>query len=381
MEAENKPVYLDYNATTPLDPRVLEAMMPWLLEPANAGSRTHIYGQRAKSAVDAVREQVATLLDAQPEEVIFTSGATESNNLAILGLAEYGENTNRKHIISTTIEHKAVLEPLQQMQKLGFEVELAPVNSGGFVEPDEIRKRIRKDTLLVTVMHANNETGIIQPIPAIHELLADSDILFHTDAAQTFGKEVKELQSTHCDLISISSHKIYGPQGIGALGVRRRPGVKRPLSPVLFGGGQERGLRPGTLPVCLIVGLGKAAELALAEHEQRLDSAAKLKEELLSGLQSVEHRINGDQSRAQSHVVNVCFPGVDSEALMMALKDEIAISNGSACTSTNYTPSHVLKAMGISDEKSECSVRISWGSAVESLSASAICKSVGQLKN
>ena len=256
--SQSDPVYLDYNATTPMDPRVLEAMIPWFLIPSNAGSRTHSYGQKAKDAVENARRQIADLLGAQPEEVFFTSGATESNNLAILGLAEYGERTGRRHIISTAIEHKSVLEPLDRMRQLGFEVDLAPVTSGGYVEPETIQRLLRPDTLLVSVMHANNETGILQPIHEISELLHGRETLFHTDAAQTFGKEVNELRSLKADMVSVSGHKIYGPQGIGAMLVRRRGAQKRPVQPLVFGGGQERGLRPGTVPVALSVGLGEA---------------------------------------------------------------------------------------------------------------------------
>ena len=269
-------IYLDYNATTPMDARVFEAMKPYFLEEfGNAGSRTHLYGQRAKQAVETARGRVAALLGARAEEVIFTSGATESNNLALLGLVPYGLETGRRHVLSTAIEHKAVLEPLDQMRKLGFEVELAPVTSGGYVEPETIRQRLRRDTLVVSVMHANNETGVLQPVEEIGEILASSETFFHTDAAQTFGKEVESLQRARWDFVSISGHKIYGPKGVGAIGVRRRTGERRPLTPLFYGGGQERGLRPGTLPVPLIVGLGKAAELALAEHEDRRELRGK----------------------------------------------------------------------------------------------------------
>ena len=377
----DRPLYLDYNATTPLDPRVFEAMKPWFLdEPGNAGSRTHIFGQRAKDAVESARKQVADLIAAQPEEVIFTSGATESNNLAILGLAEYGVETGRKHILSTAIEHKAVLEPLEQLRKLGFEVELAPVTAGGYVEPDAVKDRLRPDTLLVSVMHANNETGVLQPVEEIAELLADSDAFFHSDAAQTFGKEVQELQRLQCDFVAISGHKIYGPKGIGALCVRRPSGERRPLTAILFGGGQERGLRPGTLPVPLAAGLGMAAQLAREEHSQRQKEAARVKRQLQLDLQSVEHHINGDVSRCQPHVLNVSFPGVDSEALMMALREDLAISNGSACTSTSYNPSHVLLAMGLDEDRISESVRISWGPGVQLVPAEYLANTISSLR-
>jgi cysteine desulfurase len=287
-----KPLYLDYNATTPLEPRVFEAMKPYFLEEfGNAGSRTHLFGQSAKEAVEAARGQVAAMLGLRPEEVIFTSGATESNNLALLGLVEYGLEAGRRHVLSTAIEHKAVLEPLQRMQELGFEVELAPVTPGGYVEPETIRRLLRADTLLVSVMHANNETGVLQPLEEIGQVLAGGETFFHTDAAQTFGKEVESLRKTPWDFVSLSGHKIYGPQGIGAIGVRRRPSKRRPLAPLLFGGGQERGLRPGTLPVPLVVGLGKAAELAEAEHAERREHAEIVKRAFLAALQEVEHTV------------------------------------------------------------------------------------------
>lgn len=357
------PVYLDYNATTPMDARVFEAMRPWFLLPANAGSRTHSFGQQAKQAVDLAREEIANLLCAKPEEVVFTSGATESNNLAILGLSEYAESSGRKHIISTAIEHKAVLEPLEQMANRGFEVELAPVTSGGYVEPAEIRRRLRKDTLLVSVMHANNETGVLQPVEEIADMIRETPTLFHTDAAQTFGKEVPSLQRANSDFVSISSHKIYGPQGIGALCVRRRSGQTRPLTPIMFGGGQERGLRPGTLPVALIVGLGEAARLAALEHTQRRTHSLKIRESFFTSLSRLDIRINGNTERSQPHVVNVRFNGVDAEALMMWLRESAAFSNGSACTAAAYRPSHVLNAMGLSDEEVSESIRVAWGPA------------------
>jgi cysteine desulfurase len=377
--ADLDPIYLDYNATTPLDPRVLDVMTPWFLTPSNAGSRTHSYGQQAKDAVDNARRQIAELLNAQPEEVFFTSGATESNNLALLGLAEYGERTGRRHILSTAIEHKAVLEPLDRLRQLGFEVELAPVTLGGFVEPETIQRMLRPDTLLVSVMHANNETGILQPVHAISELLRGTDTWFHTDAAQTFGKEVHELRSLRADLVSISSHKIYGPQGVGALLVRRRGAHKRAVQPLVFGGGQERGLRPGTVPVALAVGLGEAASLAGLEWETRRAAALQTREQLLHDLQAVEHQINGDPTRCQPHVLNVSFPGLDSEALMMALRNAAAVSNGSACTSARYKPSHVLQAMGLSEVAIESAIRISWGRQTIEIPSEAIVAAVKSL--
>ena len=377
---DSSPVYLDYNATTPLDPRVFEVMQEWYAgPPSNSGSRTHVFGQRARDAVEAARKQVAKVLGAGSEEVFFTSGATESNNIAILGLASFAEQTGRKHILSTAIEHKAVLEPLDQLRQRGFDVELLPVSEGGFVEPETVKDHLRPDTLLVSVMHANNETGVLQPLTEIAELLDGTDTFFHTDAAQTFGKEVEELRNLPCDFISISSHKIYGPQGVGALYVRRRGAARRPLDSLLFGGGQERGLRPGTIPVPLVVGLGTAAELAASEYKSRAAAAGRVKEQLLSGLQAVDHHINGDLSRSQPHVLNVSFPGVDSEALMMALRDDIAISNGSACTSDSYDPSHVLLSMGLDEDRISESVRISWGPGVDTIPCDAIVSAINAM--
>lgn len=363
-----RPLYLDYSATTPLDPRVFAAMQEWFTgPPANSGSRTHAFGQAAREAVETARRQVASVLGAGTEEVFFTGGATESNNIAILGLQAHAEKTNRRHILSTAIEHKAVLGPLSELRRRGFEVEFLPVTAGGFVEPETVSSRLRPDTLLVSVMHANNETGVLQPVNEIADLLDGRETFFHTDAAQTFGKEVEELRRLKCDFISMSSHKIYGPQGVGALYVRRRGTSRRPLEPLLFGGGQERSLRPGTVPVPLVVGFGAASELAASEHHLRALAAGRVKEKLLSGLKGIGHHINGDLHLSQPYVLNVSFPGVDSEALMMALQDEIAISNGSACTSTSYDPSHVLLAMGINEERISESVRISWGQGVDAI--------------
>jgi cysteine desulfurase len=372
------PVYLDYNATTPMAPRVLEAMMPWFLTPSNAGSRTHVYGQRAKEAVESARKQVADLIDAKPEQTFFTSGATESNNIAILGLTEFGEKTGRKHIIATEIEHKAVLEPLAEMRRRGFEVDLAPVTSGGYVDPSAIRDRLRQDTLLVSVMHANNETGVLQPIQAIADELKTTPTLFHTDAAQTFGK-VLSLKDIAFDMVSISGHKIYGPQGIGAFCVRSKKFDRRNLRSLTFGGGQERGLRPGTVPVPLAVGLGTAAELSLREGDARNAAAAMLKAKLLEKFKGADFQINGDQNLALPHVLNVSFTGIDSEALMMAIHDTIAISNGSACTSSLYKPSHVLVAMGFDEERIASSVRLSWGDDIMEVWADRLLKTLETL--
>jgi cysteine desulfurase len=367
----NRPVYLDCNATTPLDPRVREVMLYYFdVEYGNEGSRTHEYGTQAKRGVHMARGIVATLVRCEPDEVIFTSGATESNNLALLGLAAEGERTGRRHLISTQIEHKAVLEPLRELERRGFQVELLPPNADGWVEPEKVIAALRPDTLLVSVMHANNETGVRQPITEIAEVLKGHPAYFHTDAAQTFGKVVDELQNPRIDLISISGHKIYGPKGVGALITRRRGYDRLPLTPLMFGGGQERGLRPGTLPVPLIAALGKAAELAGQEWSERAAKCLAFKQELLAAFSPFHPVIHGDPERTLSHVLNLSFPGVDSEALMVALKSEVAISNGSACTSASYKPSHVLEAMGLSPDDIRCAVRWSLGPHVENISTS-----------
>jgi cysteine desulfurase len=376
-----RPLYLDYAATAPCDPRVFAAMTPYFLdECGNAGSRTHAYGQRARDAVDAARKQVAALVSAKPEEVVFTSGATEANNLALLGLAAHALATGRKHVLSTAVEHKAVLEPLGRLRELGLEVELAPVAPGGYVEPDEVRRRLRPDTVLVSVMHANNETGVLQPVREVAGLVAGTGTLFHVDAAQTYGKEVEALAALPFDFLSLSGHKVYGPKGVGALVARRPRAGKRPLTPVMVGGGQEMGLRPGTLPVPLVVGLGAAAELAGREHRDRAAAAAAVKAWLLAGLLAVEHVVNGDTARTMPHVLNVSFPGVDSEALMLAVRDELAFSNGAACTSASYSPSHVLTAMALPADRIAEAVRLSWDPGVTDIPVGVLTDAVRGLQ-
>jgi cysteine desulfurase len=356
-----KPVYLDCNATTPIATEVFEEMKPFFLEEfGNEGSRTHEFGTRAKKAIQKAREQVSSVLNAKPEEVIFTSGATESNNIALLGLRKEGIEKNRKHIITSMIEHKAILEPCDYLEREGFEVTRLTATRGGVFNIDALKDSLRPDTLLVSLMQVNNETGIRQPIDQVIEILNDHPAYFHTDAAQGFGKDLKTLRNPRIDLISISGHKIYAPKGIGALITRRRGYDRLPLESIVFGGGQERGLRPGTLPVALIVGLGKSAEVAERDEEKRKIACKTIKAEALFALKKLNPKITGDESLMMDHVLSLAFPGLDSEALMVGLKDLIAISNGSACTSASYSPSHVLLAMGLSeDEANEC-VRISW---------------------
>ncbi len=355
------PVYLDCNATTPLEPEVREVLLRYLTDDfGNEGSRTHEYGARAKQAVQRARDQVGAVAGATRDEVIFTSGATESNNLSILGLAEAGRESGRTHLITTGIEHKAVLEPFEALEKQGFEVTRLGCDRSGRIAPEELAAALRPETLLVSVMQINNETGIRQPLDEMAAVLKDHPAYLHTDAAQGFGKDLETLRNPRIDLISVSGHKLFAPKGIGALILRRRGYVRPPVKPLMQGGGQERGLRPGTLPVALIAALGTAAEVAVRDVEKRRSRCLEIREAALAAFASLSPRIAGSPDAIAGHVLNVAFDDLDSEALMVALKDLIAISNGSACTSSSYTPSHVLRAMGMSEDEANCHVRISW---------------------
>jgi cysteine desulfurase len=354
-------VYLDCNATTPIDPEVEKEFLRYVREEfGNAGSRTHEYGNRAKQAAQKARDQIAALVKTNREEVIFTSGATESNNLAILGLREHAEKSNKKHIITTAIEHKAVLEPIEFLSQRAFDVTIINPENDGAVDPAKIAAALRPDTVLVSVMHVNNETGVIQPLEEIAKLLSNHEAFFHVDGAQGFGKRIPDLQNPRVDLISISGHKIYAPKGIGALIMRRRGYQRPPLTPLTFGGGQERGLRPGTLPVALVVALGKAAELAARDHAKRTKYCEQIKQKAVDAFQSIGGVVTGDLAKTIASTLNVSIPGLDSEAVMLALKDLVAISNGSACTSQNYTASHVLTAMNLPDDHIKGALRLSW---------------------
>lgn len=355
------PIYLDCAATTPLDPRVREEVLRYLDDEfGNAGSRTHEYGRRARAAVERARDQVAAVVNTSRGDVVFTSGATESNNLAILGLARHGDATGRRHIVSTAIEHHAVLEPIAELERRGFQVDRLAPDAGGAIDATAVQRAVRPDTLLVSVMHVNNETGVIQPIGEIASLLQSSDAFLHVDAAQGFGREIAALRHPRIDLISVSGHKIHAPKGVGALIVRRRDGARPPLEALMFGGGQERGWRPGTLPVHLIAGLGKAAQLALDEHDARARRCLEFRQQLLEGLRPLGPMLNGDPSRSIAHIVNLSIPGVDAETAIEAWQDLVAISHGAACTSQTYTCSHVLSAMGIPAWREEGALRLSW---------------------
>lgn len=326
----------------------------------NAGSRLHDFGERAGRAVQNARDQVAAVVGARRHEVIFTSGATESNNLALLGLATHGRRTGKRHIVSTQIEHLAVLEPLRELVRQGFEVTLVPPTAGGWVVASAVCNAVRDDTLLVSVMQVNNESGVRQPITEIAEGLKGKNVFFHVDAAQGFGKEIDPLRHARIDLISATAHKIYGPQGVGALIARRRGSELPPLAPVVQGGGQELGLRSGTLPVHLIVGFGVAAELALAEHQNRAAACRRMREQLVDALGPLNPTLHGSPAHTLPHVLNVSFAGLDAEQVIEAVGDLVAISNGSACTTLCASASHVLTAMGIDPEQVEGAVRFSW---------------------
>lgn len=373
-------VYLDCNATAPMDPAVREVVLSWLGDVGNAGSRTHEYGLRARQAVERARDQVAAVVAARPDEIVFTSGATESNNLAILGLAPFGEACGRRHVVSTEIEHKAVLEPLEALAATGFEVTLVPPASDGAVRAEAVQAALRDDTLLVSVMQVNNETGVRQPIEAVATALEKHEAYLHVDAAQGFGKELTALRAPRIDLLSISAHKVYGPVGVGALVARRRRFDRIPLASVMRGGGQERGLRPGTLPVALIAGLGAAAESAVAEVEARRTQCAEVRDLALHALRPLQIRIHGALECSLPHVLNFSVDDVDSEALILSLRDLIAISNGSACTSQSYAPSHVLTAMGLSRAEVAGAVRMSWCHLTPAVDWPAVANRIASLR-
>ena len=354
------PLYLDYSSTTPVKNEVLELMTRLFIEDfGNSGSRTHLHGSKAKEEVGKSREIIASLFECEPLEVIFTSGATESNNIAILGLEKYGKEEKKNHIITSAIEHKAVLEPIQYLEKNGFEVTYLKPNSKGQVEPHQVTEVIKEDTLLVSIMHVNNETGIIQPIEEIADELKDYKAFFHVDASQSFGKLNQPLKNKRIDMISISGHKIYGPKGVGVLVTRDRDYRRLPLEPLTHGGGQERGLRPGTLPVPLVAGLGLAAKL-ISEDKNWWNDCKKIKDEALKSFNQLNININGDQEFCMPHILNISFKEYDSEALIVMIKNDLSVSNGSACTSSSYEPSHVLKAMELDDSIIKSAIRLSW---------------------
>lgn len=357
-------IYLDYNASAPIDSEVLKTMINiYRNHIGNADSRTHPYGDSAREIVESARKQVAELLNVTPGEVFFTSGATESNNIAIQGLFNYACESGKKHIVTSTIEHKAILETVKEMERRGLEVDFVDPDTSGRIDPEKVFQRIQENTLLVSIMHVNNETGIIQPIHEIGEELATRNILFHIDATQSCGKLVKELQTAKYSMLSFSAHKLEGPQGIGVLVLRKKNYKLPPVKSIMFGGQQEHGIRPGTVPVALVAGCGKACEIALNSYEENSKKLKNIKELILKLLieSGVSYSLNGDQSNCLDNTINICFHGVSSEALMLSSKQYCSVSNGSACTSSNYAPSYVLSAMGIPINQIESSIRVSWG--------------------
>jgi cysteine desulfurase len=355
------PIYFDYSATTPVDPRVAEKMMHCLTMDGNFGnpaSRSHKFGWQAEEAVETARRQVADLINADPREIVWTSGATESNNLAIKGVAEFYAKKG-KHIITSKIEHKAVLDTCRHLERHGFEVTYLEPDSEGITQPAAIEAAIRPDTILVSIMHANNEIGVINDIKAIGEITRKHNVFYHVDAAQTVGKEIIDIETMPVDLISFSAHKIYGPKGIGALYVRRQPRVR--LEAQMHGGGHERGMRSGTLPVHQIVGMGEAFRIAKEEMQADNVKARKLRDKLLAGVQSLEQvYVNGSLTQRLAGNLNVSFNFVEGESLIMAMTD-LAVSSGSACTSASLEPSYVLRGLGRSDELAHSSLRFSVG--------------------
>ncbi|HOY00438.1 IscS subfamily cysteine desulfurase [Zoogloea sp.] len=353
------PIYLDYSATTPVDPRVAEKMIPYLTELfGNPASRSHSYGWTAEKAVEEAREEVAALVNADAKEIIWTSGATESNNLAIKGAAHFYSGKG-KHIITLKTEHKAVLDTVRELERQGFEATYLDVQENGLLDVEVLKAAIRPDTVVVSVMFVNNEVGVIQPIAEIGELCREKGIIFHVDAAQATGKVAIDLATLKVDLMSFSAHKTYGPKGIGALYVRRKPRVR--LEAQMHGGGHERGLRSGTLATHQIVGMGEAFRLARLEMAEENARVLALRDRLLAGLTTIEETfVNGDLANRVPHNLNISFAYVEGESLIMAIKD-IAVSSGSACTSASLEPSYVLRALGRNDELAHSSIRFTIG--------------------
>lgn len=357
---QRRPIYLDYAATTPVDPRVRDAMIPWLTERfGNPASRTHAYGWEAEKAVEEARSRVAELVGCEPRELVWTSGATEADNLAIKGVAEFYRDQGR-HLITLQTEHKAVLDSVKALEARGFTATYLPVQENGLVDVDELERALRPDTLFVSVALVNSEIGVIQPIEEIGALCRERGILFHVDAAQATGKVTIDLQKLDVSLMSFSAHKTYGPKGIGALYVRRRPRVR--LEAQMHGGGHERGFRSGTLPTHQIVGMGEAYRLARAEMSDELPRIRALRDRLLAALQELPGiHLNGDLEHRVPHNLNVSVESIEGDALLLSLGEELAVSAGSACTSASLEPSYVLRALGRSPELARSALRLTLG--------------------
>jgi cysteine desulfurase len=355
-----RPIYMDYQATTPMDPRVLGAIIPYFTEFfGNPHSRTHAYGWEAESAVEEARVKVANLINAQPSEIIFTSGATESNNIAIKGVARFYKNQGKNHIITTAIEHKCVLDSCRHLEQEGFEITYLHVDSDGLISLEELRNAITERTSIVSIIALNNEIGVIQDLYAIGETCRSRGVFFHTDAAQAFGKIPLDVRNMQIDLMSISGHKIYGPKGIGALFVGKKPRVR--LQPIFSGGGQERSMRSGTVPTPLVVGLGVASEIAQLEMQQDLEHVNKLANMFIDQIMQLEHiYLNGSKTARYMGCINISFACIEGESMIGAIKN-IAVSSGSACTSSSLEGSYVLRALGVDEELAHTSIRFGIG--------------------
>ena len=361
-------IYLDWNASAPIAPEVVETMMEvYQNQIGNADSRTHAYGEAVRAVVEHARKQAAALLGVTSAEVFFTSGATESSNIAIQGLAAYAETSGKRHIITSAIEHKTVLETVKAMGRRGFEVDIVAPEPSGRVAKEKIMEKLRADTLLVSLMHVNNETGVIQPVEELGAELEKREILFHVDATQSCGKLVDELRRLKYRMISFSAHKMCGPQGIGVLVLKKRDYKLPPVKAILYGGEQERGIRPGTIPAALAAGCGKACELAAMRYKEDSRKLQQIKAMLLQMIDEagLAYSVNGDAEFSLPSTLNLSLHGISAEALMIAARDDCAISNGSACTSKSYAPSYVLAAMGVSAEQIESSIRLSWGAETD----------------
>ena len=355
-------VYLDYNASAPLDPRVLGRMVDiYQNHSGNADSRTHIFGSDVKEIVTSSRKTIADILDVDVTDFLFTSGSTESNNMAILGLEDYAKQSGKTHFITTSIEHKSVLEAMMRLKRLGFDVDFVAPDMSGRIKPDQILSLVTEKTLLVSMMHVNSETGIIQPIQEVGYELANTSTLFHIDATQGFGKLNADLRKTKYDMLSITAHKLGGPQGVGGFVLKRDRSYKRPpITPLMYGGQQERGFRPGTTPVALVAGFALAAELCNSSEAFRMNRCRQIKSSLIDALKDIDYMFNGDQEYCIPSTANISFEGIDAEALFLATKNDYAFSNGSACNSGSHKPSYVLTTMGLPEERINGAVRLSW---------------------
>lgn len=355
-------VYLDYNASAPIDERVLECMIDvYRSHYGNADSRTHVFGTEAKEIVSAARNTIAKILAVDSTDVFFTSGSTESNNMAILGLLDYALESGRNHFITTSIEHKSVLEAMKYLQKKGCVVDFVSPDASGRVHANQILELVTDKTLLVSMMHVNSETGIIQPIEEVGEALAKTKTYFHIDATQGFGKLNDSLRKTKYNMLSVTAHKLGGPQGVGAFILRRDRTYRRPpVKQLMYGGQQERGYRPGTTPVALVAGFGFAAELCDKEAATYMEKCKAIKQGFMEAIKGLNYTLNGDQEYCLPSTINISFHGVDAEGIFLAVKEDYAFSNGSACNSGSHAPSYVLTAMGLDDNRVSEAVRISW---------------------